>query len=102
MGTWAYIMTKTDFYGIVFHSWMQPMSVDLARYGIESQELSVLFAGLVGMESSAALRWVVAGAIALTLFFFILPDTNDRLPAENCDGQVSPTAGNTFACYEHL
>lgn len=78
MGTWAYIMTKTDFYGIVFHSWMQPMSVDLARYGIESQELSVLFAGLVGMESSAALRWVVAGAIALTLFFFILRSKHFR------------------------
>ena len=28
-GAMAYLMTRTDFYGIVFHSWMQPISLSL-------------------------------------------------------------------------
>ena len=78
MGTWAYIMTKTDFYGLVFHSWIQPLSIDLARFGIESQEISVLLAGLLGIEASATLRWVLAGAIALALFVVILRSEHFR------------------------
>ncbi|GIS46623.1 MAG: hypothetical protein Ct9H90mP18_09550 [Gammaproteobacteria bacterium] len=35
----GYLMTRTDFYGIVFHSWMQPISPDLASFGINDQSL---------------------------------------------------------------
>ena len=78
MGTWAYLMTKTNFYGYVFHSWMEPLSIDLASRGIESQEVSVLLANLLGMESSAALRWVLAGAIALVLFTLVFRSPHFR------------------------
>ena len=30
-GLMAYLMTRTDFYGVVFHSWMSPISPDLAK-----------------------------------------------------------------------
>ena len=34
MGACAYLMTRTDFYGIVFASWVTPISIDLAAAGI--------------------------------------------------------------------
>lgn len=78
MGIWAYLMTKTNFYGYVFHSWMEPLSIDFARHGIESQEVSVLLANLLGMESSTTLRWMIAGALALVLFVLIFRSPHFR------------------------
>ncbi len=78
MGTCAYLMTKTNFYGYVFHSWMEPLSIDLAARGIESQELSAVLAHMVGMEPSTTLRWVIAGAVALALFVFVFRSTHFR------------------------
>ncbi len=33
-GLMALLMTRTDFYGLLFHSWMSPISPDLAKIGI--------------------------------------------------------------------
>ena len=41
-GLMAYVMTRTDFYGIVFHSWMNPISLDLAKIGILDQSLPTI------------------------------------------------------------
>jgi len=38
-GVIAYLMTRTDFYGVIFHSWMESISPDLGRMGIEDQSL---------------------------------------------------------------
>ncbi|GAB4344896.1 MAG: YeeE/YedE family protein [Gammaproteobacteria bacterium] len=78
MGGCAYLMTKTNFYGYVFHSWMEPISINLAAYGIESQEISVLVASLLGMEPSAALRWILGGAAALAIFTFVFRSPHFR------------------------
>ncbi len=50
IGAMAYLMTRTDFYGIVFHSWMLPVSPDLAKINIADQSLGGLLAGLIGSE----------------------------------------------------
>jgi len=34
----AYLMTKTDLYGVVFYSWMNPIAIDLATSGIAGQD----------------------------------------------------------------
>lgn len=78
MGAWAYLMTKTDFYGYVFHSWMQPLSFDLARVGVQSQELSALLAGALGTAPSPLLRVLVAGTVALVLFYLVLRSRHFR------------------------
>ncbi len=82
MGLWAYLMTKTDFYGYVFHSWMLPLSVDLARAGIDSQALNSVLAGLVGVTSSPLLQGVVAAVVALG---FLVPVLRSRHFRERFD-----------------
>lgn len=78
MGVWAYLMTKTNFYGYAFHSWMLPLSFDLTRAGIDSQELSAVLAGMVGIKPSAALHSVVGGIAALGIFFVVLRSRHFR------------------------
>ena len=50
-GLMAYLMTRTDFYGVVFHSWMSPISPDLAKIGIEDQSLSTILSYLFSSEN---------------------------------------------------
>ncbi|MBH44423.1 MAG: hypothetical protein CMD88_03105 [Gammaproteobacteria bacterium] len=67
-GIMAYLMTRTDFYGIVFHSWMSPISPDLANFGIYEQSIpSILFAD----SASKSLSFVIAVIISVLLFIFI-------------------------------
>ena len=41
-GLMALLMTRTDFYGLLFHSWMSPISPDLAKVGIEDQSIQTI------------------------------------------------------------
>ena len=47
-GVFAYLMTKTDFYAVLFHSWVQPLSVNLGAMGFDGQDLGSLVAGVIG------------------------------------------------------
>ena len=59
-GAMAYLMTRTDFYGNLFHSWMEPISPDLKGAGIGDQSLGVIVGALIGMETPGALNLYVA------------------------------------------
>lgn len=65
-GFFAYLMTKTDFYGVVFHGWMSPLFVDLAQYGISNQSLPALLARMGGSEAPG-MALVLGCAIVLAL-----------------------------------
>ena len=71
MGFFAYLMTRTDFYGIVFASWIAPITIDLAALGIDSQEMPRIVASLAGGDESADLlptiRLVFGGVVVLAL-----------------------------------
>ncbi len=64
-GVFAYLMTKTDFYGVVFHSWMNPMSIDLSLYGFEGQDFGSIVAGIAGSGDVQSYRAYVGGLLAL-------------------------------------
>ena len=67
-GLMAYLMTRTDFYGIAFHSWMSPISPDLAMIGINDQSIpSILFLD----NKSHLLSFFVSLSISILLFIFI-------------------------------
>jgi len=70
-GIFAYLMTKTDFYGMVFHSWMSPMSIDLSLYGFAGQDLGSLAAGVAGSEDARSYRAYIAGGISLVALVVI-------------------------------
>ena len=50
-GLMALLMTRTDFYGLIFHSWMNPISPDLAKLGIPDQSVQTIFSSLTNIDS---------------------------------------------------
>ena len=52
-GFMALLMTRTDFYGLLFHSWMSPISPDLAKIGIGDQSIQTIIASLIGLDNSS-------------------------------------------------
>lgn len=66
VGMFAWLMTRTGFYGAVFHPWIDPISVDLTRFGVRAQDPGGLLAPWLdpaGVRLWAAL--LVAGALLL-------------------------------------
>ena len=70
-GLMAYLMTRTDFYGVVFHSWMSPISPDLAKIGIEDQSLSTILSYLFSSENLSKSKLLVGLIIASIVMLFI-------------------------------
>ena len=62
-GLMALLMTRTDFYGLIFHSWMSPLSPDLAKLGIPDQSVQTIFSSLTNID---------AGNILITIFIPLL------------------------------
>jgi len=55
----AYLMMWTSFFETAFMSWIGPTSVSLAKFGIPSQELSAVVAGVTGTEASPTFRLII-------------------------------------------
>ena len=70
-GLMAYLMTRTDFYGVVFHSWMSPISPDLAKIGIEDQSLSTILSYLFSSENLSKSKLLVGLIIASIVMLLI-------------------------------
>ena len=70
-GLMAYLMTRTDFYGVVFHSWMSPISPDLAKIGIEDQSLSTILSYLFSSENLSNTKLLVGLIIASIVMLLI-------------------------------
>ena len=62
-GLMALLMTRTDFYGLIFHSWMSPISPDLAKLGIPDQSVQTIFSSLTNID---------AGNILITILLPLL------------------------------
>jgi len=87
-GIFAYLMTKTDFYGVVFYSWMNPMSVDLSLSGFEGQDLGSLFVGILGLEGIEQTRLVIGGFIAFVALIIIFKSEGVRNSFDNLLGGI--------------
>ena len=83
MGACAYLMTRTDFYGIVFASWVTPISLDLAAAGIESQEISRVIASFAGVEDVAMMRVIVGGILLVWLLWVTIGSSALRSERDN-------------------
>ena len=68
----AYLMTKTEFYAVAFHGWINYVTIDLAVHGIESQSLSHIMAGLFGLEDNKTLHLILGAAMVLGILWLIL------------------------------
>ncbi len=82
----AYLMMWTSFFEQAFMSWMGPTSVSLAKFGIPSQELPAIVAGVTGMEASPAFRLIIGAMVAIALLIFIFKSGDFRKSFDNILG----------------
>ncbi len=82
----AYLMMWTSFFENVFMSWIGPTSVSLAKFGIPSQELPAIVAGVTGMEVSPAFRLIIGAMVAIALLIFIFKSGDFRKSFDNILG----------------
>ena len=84
--TMAYLMLWSDFYGIVFDSWMAPLTINLGSAGIKAQTLDGIVGGVMGMESTAALHQTIGGGIVLVLLLYTFSAADFRSNRDNILG----------------
>jgi hypothetical protein len=82
----AYLMAKTNFYGEVFYSWMNPMAVDLAKEGINGQDVGRVITGTTGAESAIDVRTIIGGIFVVGLLAFIFKSADFRKSIDNIVG----------------
>ena len=70
-GSMAYLMTRTDFYGLIFHSWMSPISPDLAKIGIADQSLTAIFSAFLIFENLEIFSFSLGIIISLAILFLL-------------------------------
>ncbi|WJW76007.1 YeeE/YedE family protein [Thiohalobacter sp. IOR34] len=73
-GLFAYLMTKTDFYAVLFHGWVSATSVNLADYGISSQAIS----DILGGSRDGLLHYAIGTALVLGILVMALRDKSFR------------------------
>ena len=85
----AWLMAKTDFYGIVFHSWMNPLAIDLQKFGVAGQDVGRLAVGLAGAEDAINVRAIAGGIFVLLLMIYVWKSTDFRKSFDNILGGLS-------------
>lgn len=75
-GVFAYLMTKTVFFEIVFYGWIHPLSIDLTGFGISSQDVgTIISTWLPGVEKSA-IHLIASLVVAVAVIGFVLTSRN--------------------------
>ncbi|MBU1236753.1 MAG: YeeE/YedE family protein [Gammaproteobacteria bacterium] len=82
----AYFMLWSDFYGIVFDSWMAPLAVNLGTFGAKSQTVDAVIGGLAGIESTDTLHLIVGAVIVVSLLAYAFASAEFRANRDNILG----------------
>lgn len=88
-GIMAYLMTMTNFYYYVFDSWIGPTSIGLGRFGIDSQQVSAIIAGMVGVADTGLFHWSVGGIIVALLLYWVFKSRDFFGHRDNVVGGLS-------------
>jgi uncharacterized protein len=86
--TMAYLMLWSDFYGVVFNSWMAPLTVNLGALGAKSQTLDGIIGGIAGMDSTGALHLIIGAIVVFALAVFTFGNAEFRGNRDNVLGGV--------------
>ena len=68
----AYLMLWTPLYERAFLPWVQATSIDLAPYGMPTQEAGTILGAMFGFEPSRTLNLTVAALVATALLVWVL------------------------------
>ena len=74
----AYLMMWTPLFEHAFLPWILPTTVNLSRYGVGSQELSTVVAGMIGMKGSAGWHFAVGAAVVAGMAWFVWKSADFR------------------------
>ena len=85
----SYLMLWTPFYEQLFHPWVSATTIDLAKHGVNSQELGALIAGLSGLQPSRGLNAAVGGVISVGLLIFVFRSAEFRGSFDNLLGGIT-------------
>jgi len=75
-GIFAYLMTKTSFYELLFHSWVSATTIDLTAYAIPNQSLDSVLLSVFGLSNHEIFHWLV-GLLLMCFFFFVAFKSKD-------------------------
>jgi uncharacterized membrane protein YedE/YeeE len=82
----AYLMLWTPVYEKAFLPWIAATTVNLQNYGVASQELGTILAGMFGMSASKPFNYAVAGAVVAALLVFCFRSSDFRGEHDNILG----------------
>ena len=82
----AYLMLWTPFYEKLFHPWVSATTLDLARHGVNTQELGAVISGMFGLQPSRNFNAAVGAVLALGLFIYVFRSTDFRGSFDNLLG----------------
>jgi len=98
-GFFAYLMSKTSFYEIIFHPWVSATTISLNSYSIAGQDLGSFAAALLGAEDLANIRLLSALVIGALLLFVIFKSAPFRKDWENIIAGIAVGAAVVAAWY---
>jgi uncharacterized membrane protein YedE/YeeE len=82
----AYLMMWTPLFEKAFMPWIQATSIDLSRYGMPTQEVGSIVAGMFGFAPSRALNIALSAVVAVALLVWVLGSPDFRRSFDNVLG----------------
>ena len=82
----AYLMMWTPLFEKAFVPWIQATTVDLSHYGMRTQELGSIVAGMFGLEPSRVLNLTLAAVIAVAMLAWVFSSRDFRSSFDNVLG----------------
>lgn len=82
----SYLMMWTPLFEKAFLPWIQPTTINLARYGMPTQEVGAVISGMFGLEPSRAFNFTVAALAALGMYVFVFRARDFRGSFDNILG----------------
>mgnify|MGYP001228559092 FL=1 len=98
-GLMALLMTRTDFYGTIFHSWMNPISPDLAKLGIPDQSVQTIFASLSNIDASNTIVTLLIPLIICLILLRYILSSYSSLSSDNILSGIVVGLVVTFAWF---
>ncbi len=67
----AYLMTKTRFFEVMFYKWLQPLSVDFGSLGLESQDFGSFIYQIIPLGNPGVIRLILVVLAVILCWYFI-------------------------------
>jgi len=85
----AYLMLWTPLFETAFAPWIQATTINLSTYGMPTQEVGSILAGMFGLAPSRTLNLTVSALVTIALFVWVFSSRDFR---DNFDAVLGGTA----------